>query len=70
MIDGIVGLAVQSAASDAAEWPRGFGYMVAAYVAVWVILMAYFWLLAKRTRSLSDRLDALSEQDAVTSARR
>ena len=54
-----------SAATDTSEvqkWPSGFGYMVAAYAAVWLILMGYFWLLSRRARRLADRAETLLEK--------
>ncbi|MBI1853721.1 MAG: CcmD family protein [Planctomycetes bacterium] len=65
-----IGLTVQDSESDAAKWPRGFGYMVAAYAVVWLILMAYFWALSRRARRINDRLDTLLSDEKVKPAGR
>jgi CcmD family protein len=54
---------VTSSAPTTFSWPTGFGYMVAAYAAVWLILMGYFWLLSRRAKRLTQRLDALVEEE-------
>ena len=56
--------------AEPAGWPKGFGYIVAAYAVIWLTLMAYFWLLTRRTRHLSSRLDTLLEQETVKPAGR
>jgi CcmD family protein len=56
--------------SESSRWPTGFTYMVAAYIAVWVILMAYFWILTRRSERLEKRLETLLEQEKSPSTLR
>ena len=37
-------------------------YVGAAYVCVWLVLLAYAWRLTRATRRLGDRLDALERR--------
>ena len=59
-----------SSSPEPAGWPKGFGYIVGAYAVIWLVLMAYVWLLVRRTRRLSDRLDALNQPEGVRPAGR
>jgi|GEM_PF-4036125 len=46
-------------AVDSTEQFNGSTLLVAAYIALWAILMAWLWLLWSKNRGLTARLDAL-----------
>ncbi len=56
---------LSESAPDSVAWPKGFEYMVAAYAAVWLILMVYFWMVARRARQLEERVAGLLEDEAA-----
>jgi len=51
--------ATEFVAVDGAEHYSGSKLVVTAYIAIWVILMAWIFLLWRKQSSLSDRLEGL-----------
>lgn len=51
--------ATEFVAVDGAEHYSGSTLLVSAYIAIWVIMMAWIFMLWRKQSSLSDRLDGL-----------